>query len=140
MEQTEIQNQVEEILEANTIGTLATVKDNKPFSRYMTFFHENLTLYSATNRNTHKVEDIDQNNDVHVLIGYNGGGLEDAYIEIEGKASIETATEVKQKVWNEKLEPWFEGPEDSAYAVLKIVPSEIRLMNTPDAEPQVLEL
>ncbi|SDK28664.1 pyridoxamine 5'-phosphate oxidase family protein [Sediminibacillus albus] len=140
MEQSEIKAKAERILDSNLIGTLATVKGDKPFSRYMTFFNDNFTLYSATDKNTHKVEDIEKNNSVHILIGYNGEGLDNAYLEIEGKAAIKDSPEIKEKIWNEKLSPWFEGPADPSYTVLEIQPDEIRLMNTKENDPQILQL
>ncbi|WP_077624076.1 pyridoxamine 5'-phosphate oxidase family protein [Sediminibacillus massiliensis] len=140
MEQSTIRKTAEDILDSNLIGTLSTVKNDKPFSRYMTFFNDNLTLYSATDKDTHKIEDIDQNNNVHILIGYKGEGLDDSYLEIEGKASIEESAEIKGKIWNDKLDPWFDGPEDPNYVVLKITPETIRLMNTSEKEPQILDL
>lgn len=140
MEQNELQHVAEDILTNHQIGTLASVKNDKPFSRYMTFFHEGYTLYTATDKHTHKVDDLSHNPNVHVLLGYTYDGTTDAYLEIEGKASIEDNKDTKQKIWNEKLEPWFNGPEDPNYTVLKIDPSEIRLMNTKEEEAQVLDL
>ncbi|WP_407271724.1 pyridoxamine 5'-phosphate oxidase family protein [Radiobacillus sp. PE A8.2] len=139
MEQNEIIEKVDEILSKNSLGTLATVRDNKPFSRYMTFYNDDLHLYTATNKDTHKVEDLEENNHVHILLGYQGEGLKDQYIEIEGKAIIQDSEEVKQKIWKEELEPWFDGPNDPNYTVLEIAPTEIRLMNTADGQPEVLD-
>ncbi|QTM98005.1 general stress protein [Sediminibacillus dalangtanensis] len=140
MEQNQVRDKVVSILDSNLIGTMATVKDDKPFSRYMTFFNEEFTLYTATDKDTHKVEDIDKNNRVHILLGYKGEGLEDAYLEIEGTAAIKESNDIKKKIWNDKLEAWFEGPDDPDYIVLEIKPSEIRLMNTKEGSPQVLGL
>ncbi|MCT2536179.1 pyridoxamine 5'-phosphate oxidase family protein [Aquibacillus koreensis] len=133
-------SEVEKILNDHQLGTLATVKDGKPFSRYMTFFNDDLTLYTATDNHTHKVDDIKNNPNVHILIGYTYDGLNDKYLEIEGQADVENTEGIKSKLWNEKLEPWFDGPEDPNYSVLKITPTEIRLMNTEDHEPRILEL
>ncbi len=38
--------QIEQILDSSSVGTMATVKKQMPHSRYMTFSHENLTLYT----------------------------------------------------------------------------------------------
>ncbi|SDM90748.1 pyridoxamine 5'-phosphate oxidase family protein [Sediminibacillus halophilus] len=140
MEQNQIRDKVASILDSNLIGTMATVKKDKPFSRYMTFFNEEFTLYTATDKDTHKVEDIDKNNNVHILLGYKGEGLEDAYLEIEGTAAIKESSDIKKKLWNNKLEAWFKGPDDPDYIVLEIKPTEIRLMNTKEGSPQVLGL
>ncbi|MRH43751.1 general stress protein [Aquibacillus halophilus] len=140
MQQSEIKKVAEQILSKNKIGTLSTVRKDKPYSRYMTFFNENFTLYSATDKRTHKVEDLKTNNNVHILIGYNLEGLTDSYLEIEGKAEVTDSTELKHKLWNDDLKPWFDGVDDPSYTVLKINPEEIRLMNTNSNEAQLLEL
>ncbi|MCZ0702754.1 general stress protein 26 [Natronobacillus azotifigens] len=138
MEQQQIKSKIEKIMDDHQIGTLATVENNRPYSRYMTFFHNELILYTATNRNTHKVDDIKDNPHVHILLGYTYDGTHDEYIEIEGVASIHNEDSMKEKLWNSHLEPWFDGPEDPNYTILKIEPSEIRLKNTTN--PSVFHL
>ncbi|MFB1050275.1 pyridoxamine 5'-phosphate oxidase family protein [Paraliobacillus sp. JSM ZJ581] len=128
------------ILNDHQIGTLATIEGDKPYSRYMTFFHDGFTLYTATNKQTHKVEDIKTNPHVHILLGYTFDGTDDAYIEIEGKASIHQDEMIKKRLWNDHLKPWFKGPQDPNYTVLKIIPSEIRLKNTTDGQVHHLDL
>ncbi|CQR48359.1 General stress protein 26 [Paraliobacillus sp. PM-2] len=135
-----VKETVLKILDDHQIGTLATVEGNKPYSRYMTFFHDELTLYTATNIQTHKVKDIETNPHVHILIGYTFDGTGDEYIEIEGEASIHQEEDMKKRLWNDHLKPWFEGPEDPNYTVLKITPIEIRLKNTRDAKVHHLDL
>ncbi|WP_182200630.1 pyridoxamine 5'-phosphate oxidase family protein [Paraliobacillus salinarum] len=140
MDKQKMKETVFKILDDHQIGTLATVEDNKPYSRYMTFFHDELILYTATNKKTHKVKDIESNPHVHILIGYTFDGRRDEYLEIEGEASIHQETVMKEKLWNDHLKPWFKGPDDPNYTVLKITPTEIRLKNTRDAEVHHLDL
>ena len=66
------------------VGTMATVEGKKPHSRYMTFFNDNFILYTATSKKTHKVEELQQNPNTHILLGYEGQGLGDGFLEIEG--------------------------------------------------------
>jgi general stress protein 26 len=135
-----LKQKVESILNDSNEGTLATVEQNKPHSRYMTFHHEGLTLYTATNKETHKVDELEQNPNVHILLGYEGNGYGDGYLEIEGIAKIRD-DEMKSKLWNEKMENWFDGPNDPNYVVLEINPSEIRLMNNHKGQShEILEL
>ena len=54
----------------------------------MMFFHEDEVLYTAANKDTHKVDDIKQSPKVHVLLGYEGKGWNDSYVEIEAMAGI----------------------------------------------------
>ena len=140
MDQQSLKQTIIKILDDHQIGTMATVEQDKPYSRYMTFFHDDVTLYTATNKQTHKVEDIKQNSHVHILLGYTFDGTSDQYIEIEGEASIHDEAEMKQRLWNEKLAPWFSGPDDPNYTVLKITPIEIRLKNTQDAKTHKLKI
>lgn len=140
MDQQKLKQTIVKILDDHQIGTLATIENNKPYSRYMTFFHEGITFYTATNKETHKVEDIKQNANVHILLGYTFDGTTDQYIEVEGEASIHDDEKMRQHLWNEKLEPWFSGPDDPSYIVLKITPTEIRLKNTSDAKTHKLDV
>ncbi|KGR78492.1 pyridoxamine 5'-phosphate oxidase family protein [Ureibacillus manganicus] len=130
----------EKILEDNMVGTMATIEGNKPHTRYMTFFNNNLTLYTVTSKDTHKVEELSKNPYTHILIGYDGKGLGDEFLEIEGKVEISSDDSMKEKVWNKALESWFDGPEDPKMVVLKVTPSQIRLMNTKGEDPKIVDL
>ncbi|MBM7554313.1 pyridoxamine 5'-phosphate oxidase family protein [Thalassobacillus pellis] len=140
MNEQELKDKIMKILESNQVGTLASVKNNRPHSRFMTFFNEGTTFYTPTSRETHKAEEIDANPYVHILIGYGGEGFGDAYLEVEGKAVIKEDQELKEKLWNEYMENWFEGPSDPEYIVLEIEPEQIRLMNAKEKSPQTLKL
>jgi general stress protein 26 len=128
------------ILDSQKTGTLATVRNGKPYSRYMDFYHEGLTLYCASNRDTHKVGDLEENPYVHILLGYQGKGLKDSFVEIEGKVIIHDSEEMKQKLWNSDFEGWFKGPDDPDYVILKITPEQFRLMNTESGKPEVFSV
>ncbi|MFY3793091.1 pyridoxamine 5'-phosphate oxidase family protein [Ureibacillus sp. MALMAid1270] len=130
----------EKILEDNMIGTMATIENNKPHSRYMTFFNDNFTLYTVTSKDTHKVEELSNNPYTHILIGYDGKGFGDSFLEIEGKVEISSDESIKEKVWNKALRFWYDGPDDPRMVVLKITPSQIRLMNTKGEDPKIVEL
>ncbi|MCY7753047.1 pyridoxamine 5'-phosphate oxidase family protein [Bacillus haynesii] len=140
MDQQQLKNKVLDILDHHKIGSLATVESGKPHSRYMTFFHDGLTLYTPTSDETHKAEEIDNNPNVHVLLGYNGEGLGDAYLEITGTAKLNHSKDLKDKIWDERLERWFDGKEDPNLTVLEIEPSEIRLMNEGESTAVTLDL
>ncbi|OCA82021.1 pyridoxamine 5'-phosphate oxidase family protein [Pseudobacillus wudalianchiensis] len=136
----QLKTEILNILKENKVGTLATVKNNKPHTRYMTFYNEELTLYTPTGKDTYKVEEIDQNPHVHILIGYTGEGIGDTFLEIEGTAKIDDSQQTKERLWNEEIAKWFDGPNDPNYIVLTITPNTIRYMNKGEDTPQVLEL
>lgn len=127
------------ILNDNIVGTMATVQQDRPHSRYMTFFHDEFLLYTVTSKKTHKAEELKQNPYTHILVGYDGKGLGDAFLEIEGKVEESQDENLREKVWNKILKPWFDGPDDPDLLILKITPSSIRLMNKLGEEPQIID-
>ncbi|MET1177766.1 pyridoxamine 5'-phosphate oxidase family protein [Peribacillus simplex] len=140
MSQTQIKEKVLNIIRDHKIGVLSTVENNKPHSRYMTFFNDELTLYTPTSGKTEKIDEIEKNPNVHILIGYDNEGLGDSYLEISGTSKINDSQELKDKLWNESFEDWFEGPKDPNYLILQIKPESIRLMNNNGEPPQELSL
>ncbi|MGE7183147.1 pyridoxamine 5'-phosphate oxidase family protein [Peribacillus sp. NPDC006672] len=140
MSQNQLKEKVLNIIRDHKIGVLSSVENNKPHSRYMTFFNEELTLYTPTSANTEKTDEIEKNPNVHILIGYEYEGLGDSYLEISGTSKINDSQELKDKLWNESFENWFDGPKDPNYLILQIKPESIRLMNNNGQPPQELTL
>jgi general stress protein 26 len=140
MSQNQIKEKVLNIIRDHKIGVLSSVENNKPHSRYMTFFNDELTLYTPTSGKTEKIDEIEKNPNVHILIGYDNEGLGDSYLEISGISKINDSQELKDKLWNESFEEWFEGPKDPNYIILQIKPESIRLMNNNGEPPQELSL
>lgn len=128
------------ILDENMVGTMATIEGDKPHSRYMTFFNDSFTLYTVTSKDTHKVDELSKNPFTHILIGYDGKGLGDEYLEIEGKVEISSDESMREKVWNRMLKSWFSGPDDPKMTILKITPSQIKLINTKGKDPVIFSL
>lgn len=139
MDNQNLKEKITQVLDESKVGTLATVVGNKPHSRYMTFFSEDLTFYTPTSKETYKVDEIKRNPYVHILLGYEGEGMGDAYIEVQGKASIREDQSLKDKFWNNKMEKWIKSPNDPDYIILEINPETIRLMND-NGEPETLNL
>ena len=138
MNQGETKEQILELLDTNKFGTLATVENNKPHTRYMTFLHEDFTLFTPTSKETHKAEEIENNPNVHILLGYHGGEIgKDVFLEVQGKAEIVDDEETKKTMWHESFGHWFKGPEDPEYVILKITPVAMRLMNTGEGAQSI---
>lgn len=129
MSQEELKQKVLNLLDEQKVGTLATVEQDKPHTRYMTFFHEGLTLYTPTSKETHKADEIEKNPNVHILIGYSGEGFGDTYAEIAGTATLTDDPELIDCLWSEEMEKWFKGKDDPNLVILKIDPTSIRYMN-----------
>ncbi|MEC1414649.1 pyridoxamine 5'-phosphate oxidase family protein [Bacillus safensis] len=140
MSQEELKQKVLNLLDEQKVGTLATVEQDKPHTRYMTFFHEGLTLYTPTSKETHKAEEIEKNPNVHILIGYSGEGFGDTYAEIAGTASLTDDPELIDRLWSDEMEKWFKGKEDPNLVILKIEPTSIRYMNEGSRTPAELSL
>ncbi|MED3601620.1 pyridoxamine 5'-phosphate oxidase family protein [Bacillus subtilis] len=140
MNQQDIKQKELDVLDHHKVGSLATVQKGKPHSRYMTFFHDGLTIYTPTSKETHKAEEIENNPNVHILLRYDCEGFGDAYVEVAGKAKINNSAELKDKIWSSKLERWFDGKDDPNLVILEIEPEDIRLMNAGEKTPVSLEL
>ena len=128
------------ILEESRLGTMATVSEGKPHSRYMTFINEEFTLYTPTSKGSEKVDELESNPYTHILIGYDGEGFGDAYLEILGRVSISEDDSLKEKIWNDRMEAWFEGPNHPNLVILKVTTESARLMNKKGEKPQDLSL
>lgn len=135
-----LKNKLLEVVQNHKVGTLATIRQDKPFSRFMLFFNEDLELYTATNKETHKVEDIKANPNVHVLLGNECKGWDDPYVEVEGTVSMEESSELKEKFWNQHLKSWIPSADDPNYLLLKITPISYRYFEKSSSEPEILEL
>ncbi|PRR89322.1 MULTISPECIES: pyridoxamine 5'-phosphate oxidase family protein [unclassified Bacillus (in: firmicutes)] len=140
MSQEELKQKVLSLLDEQKVGTLATVEQDKPHTRYMTFFHEGLTLYTPTSKETHKADEIEKNPNVHILIGYSGEGFGDTYAEIVGTATLTDDPELIDRLWSEEMEKWFKGKDDPNLVILKIDPTSIRYMNEGSRTPAELSL
>lgn len=136
----DLKNKLLEVVQNHKVGTLATISQNKPFSRFMLFFNEDLVLYTATNKDTHKVEDINTNPNVHILLGNDCKGWDDPYVEVEGTVMVEESKELKEKFWNEHLKSWIPSADDPNYMLLKISPSSYRYFEKSSSEPETLSL
>jgi len=104
----------------------------------MSFQREDVTLFTATSKQTHKVDEIQENPNVHVLLGYEDWN--DPYIEVQGTVTIRDDKETKEEFWHDMMKNWFSGPDDPDYIILEIKPSVYRLMNSKEREPVEMEL
>lgn len=136
----DLKAKVIKIISEHTIGVLSTVENNKPHSRYMTFYNDGLILFSPTKLDTEKKEEIENNPAVSVLLGYEEKGLSDAYVEIKGIASISDSQNLKKKFWDETFTKWFDGPDDPNYGFLEIQPETVRILNMQGEPPQELNI
>ncbi|WP_031545441.1 pyridoxamine 5'-phosphate oxidase family protein [Salinicoccus luteus] len=142
MDREEFKDTLKEILDNNNIGTMATIRDNKPMNRYMYFYNDELTLYTYTRKDTYKIDDLEANPYAHILLGYEEReDRGESYVEILGKASLpEEVTpdvdEMLAKLGN--LYQKLKGEDD--LQAIKIDIETVRIMNDDDAESVTVEL
>jgi len=129
MSNQDLKEKVITIISNHRTGTLATVENNKPHTRYMTFYNEDITLYTPTKRDTEKIDEIKNNPYVSVLLGYEDKGQSDAFVEILGTSSINDTQSLKDRFWEESFNQWFDGPNDPNYVFLEIQPETVRILN-----------
>lgn len=127
-----------DVLKDNRIGVLSTISGDQPYSRYMTFFNEGFILYTMTDKRTHKVEDMQNNPNVFVLLGYEEGLFKKTYIEMVGQVDITEDHSLIEHLWSPAMHLVFEGKEDPNIVVLRIKPKTVSLRNNKDDE--VIEL
>ncbi|MBS4177661.1 pyridoxamine 5'-phosphate oxidase family protein [Lederbergia citrea] len=140
MSNSDLKDKIVNIISNHKTGILASVENNKPHLRYMTFYHEALTLYTPTERESEKIEEIENNPYVSVLLGYEDKGHSDAYVEILGTSSINDTQALKDQFWEESFSKWFDGPNDPNYVFLEIKPQTVRVLNLNGEPPQELSL
>lgn len=140
MNNQDLKKKIVNIISDHRTGVLSSVEHNRPHTRYMTFFNDELTLYTPTKMDTEKIEEIEKNPSVSVLLGYEGKKQTDSYVEISGTSTINDSKELKKQFWDESFQQWFDGPEDPNYVFLKIQPETIRILNIHGGQTQELTL
>jgi general stress protein 26 len=129
MSNQDLKEKVINIISNHRTGTLTSVENNKPHSRYMTFYNEDITLYTPTKKDTEKIDEIKNNPYVSVLLGYEEKGQSDAFVEILGTSSINDTQSLKDQFWEESFNKWFDGSNDPNYVFLEIKPETVRILN-----------
>lgn len=128
------------VIEKNNIGVMATVKDNKPMARYMTFYNEGFTLFTLTDKRTSKVKDIEANPHAYILLGYDEGLINKNYVEIQAKVSTTDDQALIEHLWSSYMNLIFEGKDDPNILILKIEPEKVSLRGTKNTEVESVDL
>ncbi|MBO9131447.1 pyridoxamine 5'-phosphate oxidase family protein [Bacillus sp. 165] len=137
----ELKEKILKLMNAQRTGVLSTIRNGKPHSHFMMFFHEDMTMYAATDIQSKKIQDIKQNPDVHVLLGQDGINWDQEFLEIQGTAEMTQDPDLKNKFWTNTLKRWLNGPEDPNYVLLKITPTAVYYIDKAGAvKPEVLTL
>jgi len=138
MEKEILKGKILDIIKNYPVGSVATIKDEKPWVRYMAMQPEDdLTLYSTSFAVSRKIKQINNNNNINIAFGADPKNWELPYVNVEGSAEILTDLETKQKCWHEMLSQFFSGPDDPDYVVIKVTPRAIEYMPAGVHEPEV---
>ena len=128
MERAKVIEEIENILDISRVGVMSTAYNNVPNSRYMMFYSDEHVLYTKTDKNTFKVEEIDENPLTHVLLGYEETS-NDSFLEILGNVEIVEDDETIDWLWQNQDKTYFNSENDPDLTVLKIIPQQIKVMN-----------
>ena len=131
MEREKVIEEIEYILNISRVGVMSTISGDKPNSRYMIFYNDGHTLYTKTAEGTPKADEIKQNPNTHVLLGYEETS-NDSFLEIDGKVEIVEDQETLDWLWQNQDKTYFDSEKDPDFTVLKINPESIKVMNDQD--------
>ena len=135
----ELRKKIHEILKNPQLASFATVtEEGKPWVRYViAVTSENLIINFATFINARKVAQINNNPEVHLTCGNTNLNEMKPYLQIQGKAQLNTSEEVRHGFWNSNLEKIFQGPSDPLYGVIQVTPYRIEYWSPDKNEPEV---
>lgn len=136
----DIKEKALKIMDKNDVGVMATISENKPMARYMSFYSEEFTLYTIMDKRTEKVEDLEVNPNVFVLLGYEEGIIDKDYVEVEGQVSMVKNQEIIDKSWNDYMDKQYSSKEDPNILVLEIKPTRINVKNKKGNEVEEVRL
>lgn len=136
----DVKDKALKIMSKNDVGVLATVSANKPVARYMSFYSEDFVLYTITDRRTEKVEDIEENPNAFVLLGYADGVINKDFVEIEATVSITENQELIDRAWNDYMDDQYSGKDDPNILVLRLTPKNVTLKEKNGEKSTPVEL
>ena len=134
-----LKSRIQEILQNPQLAGLATItQDGKPWVRYVTIvMSSDMTIRCATFVSARKVKQIAKNPEVHLTCGVTDPKKSVPYLQIQGRARLNTSRDARHGFWRDMLSGIFEGPDDPNYAVIEIKPYYIEHWTPGILEPEV---
>jgi len=132
-------DKIYEILKKPQLSGLATItEDGKPWVRYvLALTSEDLTIHIATFAKSRKVSQIEKNPEVHLTCGITDPANMGPYLQIQGRATLDTSKEMRHSLWYDELNNIFQGPDDPHYGVIQVIPYRIEYCTLETPEPVV---
>jgi general stress protein 26 len=126
------------LMQPQLTGLATITEDGKPWVRYvMTLASEDLVIRCATFVKARKVKQIKENPEVHLTCGVTDPQEMAPYLQIQGRAKLNTSKAVRHGFWTEMLATIFDGPDDPKYGVLEITPYRIEYCDVGALKPEV---
>jgi len=135
----DVKERILKILQQPQLAGLATItQDGKPWARYvMVVGSPDMTIRCATFASARKVKQIKKNPEVHVTCGVTDPRNMAPYLQIQGRAALNTSKEARHGFWSDMLKVIFSGPDDPNYAVVEIKPYCVEYWSPGVHEPEV---
>jgi general stress protein 26 len=133
-----LKNKIIAVLKRSVLASVATVKDGKPRVRYMVVLQgSGLTLWTTTFVQSRKIQEIQNNNHIDLIIGGDEKNFQAPYLNVRATAEVFTDIQTKKQYWNEMLKSYYSGPEDPKLAIIVISPQVIEYMGGDSMTPEV---
>jgi general stress protein 26 len=133
-----LKSKIVDVLKRSMLASVATVKDGKPWVRYMVVSRgSGLSLWTTTFAQSRKVQEIKKNKNIDLIIGGDEKNFQAPYLNIKATAEVLTDIETKKKYWNDMLKDYYSGPEDPNLAIIIISPQVIEYMGGGSMTPEV---
>ncbi len=135
----ELRKKIHEILKVPQLDSLATLTgDGKPWVCYvMIVTSENLIINFATFVKSRKVEQIKNNPEVHLTCGSTDPNEIKPYLQIQGRAQLNTSHDLRHDFWCGILEKIFQVPDDPNYGIIQVIPYRIEYCEYGEMELEV---
>jgi general stress protein 26 len=94
--------------------------------RYVTIESDpDFTLRFCTSRNSRKIRQILDNPEVHLTCGNLQPPDDSVFLQIAGRAEVNSDVKTKASYWQDEWQRYFKGPDDPDYVMVFIHPLRI---------------
>jgi len=138
MENEILKNKIVDVLKRSVLAAVATIKDGKPWVRYMVVMQgSGLSLWTTTFTQSRKIQEIKKDKNLDLIIGGDEKNFKAPYLNVRATAEVFTDIKTKTQYWNDMLKSYYSGPEDPNLAIIIISPQVIEYMSGDSMTPEV---
>ena len=133
-----LKNKIVDVLKRSVLAAVATIKDGKPWVRYMVVMQgSGLSLWTTTFTQSRKIQEIKKDKNLDLIIGGDEKNFKAPYLNVRATAEVFTDIKTKKQYWNDMLKSYYSGPEDPNLAIIIISPQVIEYMSGDSMTPEV---